>query len=313
VTVALLLEPSLRTTQMWLDALRAQCPDEHISLIDDIPDATSIDVAIVRGADPGDLRRFPNLGLIQCLWAGVDKLMADPTIPVGIPLARTVDPAMADQMAATALAHVLDVALHHHRYRANQSELVWQPKHAKPMHTKTVAILGFGTLGRRCAEYLAFVGAQVIGLRSTRTTADDHLPWTTTTDLNEAVASADIVINLLPLTTDTAGVLDANLFGACQRGLALINLGRGQHLVESDLLDALASGQLSRAILDVFAIEPLPTTHQFWRHPNITVTPHVAAETDPHTAAAVIASNLRSFRAGRFDEMTGLVDRAKGY
>lgn len=301
---------------MWVDALRAAMPEEDVAVASDLTEkqaVDAIDVALVRGIDPGDLGRFRRLRFIQCLWAGVDRLLTDPSMPTGVPLARTVDPAMADQMAATALAHVLDICLLHHDYREKQARAAWEPRHAKSMATKTVAILGFGSLGRRCAEYIAVTGATVIGVRSIRTTAADHAPWTTTANVAEAVAIADVVLNLLPLTDETAGVLHAGLFVRFRRGAALVNLGRGRHVVDSDLLAALAEGQLRRAVLDVFAEEPLPGDHPFWRHPQVTLTPHVAAETDPATAATVIAANIRAFRAGRTDRITGLVDRDRGY
>ncbi len=316
MSVALLLDPTFRTTGMWIDALRAAMPDEELVLSGDVTDghaADAVDVALVRGIDPGDLGRFRRLQLIHCLWAGVDRLIGDPAVPTRVPLARTVDPAMADQMAATALAHVLDICLLHHDYREKQARAAWEPRHAKPMATKTVAILGFGSLGRRCAEYIAVTGAKVIGVRSIRTAAADHAPWTTTANVADAVAIADVVVSLLPLTDETRGMLNAALFARFRRGAALINLGRGNHVVEADLLAALAEGQLRRVVLDVFAQEPLPEEHPFWRHPQVTVTPHVAAETDPSTAATVIAANIRALRAGRTDAITGLVDRARGY
>ncbi len=301
MTVALLLEREFRTSLLWLDALRACLPDEEVVLVDEVTDRNAVDIAIVRGVDPGNLHEFPNLKFIHCLWAGVDKLLDDPTVPSGLPLARTVDPAMADQMAASCLAHVLDICLHHHEYRAQQMRGEWVPLHAPPLHSQTVAILGFGTLGRRCAEYLRFVGANIIEVRST------------TANLFEAISPANVVVNLLPLTDQTAGRLNAELFSVLQRGAALVNLGRGAHLVEADLISALDSGQLSRAVLDVFEREPLPIGHPFWAHPSITITPHVAAETDPSTAAPIIAANIRAFQSGNAGGVTGLVDRARGY
>ena len=301
---------------MWVEALRAAMPEEELVVSSDLTDnkdVDAVDVALVRGVDPGDLGRFRRLRFIHCLWAGVDRLLADRSVPTEVPLARTVDPAMADQMAATALAHVLDICLLHHDYRAKQARAAWEPRDAKPMATKTVAILGFGSLGRRCAEYISVTGATVIGVRSTRTTAADHAPWTTTVNLVDAVAVADVVINLLPLTNETTGVLNAALFARFRQGAALINLGRGNHVVDQDLLAALAEGRVRRAVLDVFGEEPLPAEHPFWRHPQMTITPHVAAATDPSTAATVIAANIRAFRAGHSDRITGLVDRSRGY
>jgi glyoxylate/hydroxypyruvate reductase A len=122
---------------------------------------------------------------------------------------------------------------------------------------------------------------------------------------------AEIVINLLPLTPATRGLLDARAFAAMPRGASLVNLARGAHVVDADLLAALDAGQLQRAVLDVFASEPLPAEHPFWRHPKVTVLPHVAALTDERSAAAVVAANLKALAHG--ESIAHLVDRARGY
>jgi glyoxylate/hydroxypyruvate reductase A len=119
------------------------------------------------------------------------------------------------------------------------------------------------------------------------------------------------VINLLPLTPATRGLLDARTFAAMPRGASLVNLARGAHVVEADLLTALDSGHLQRAVLDVFAAEPLPAEHPFWRHPRVTVLPHVAALTDERSAATVVAHNLRALRSGQ--PLAHRVDRSRGY
>lgn len=311
MTTALLLDPTFRTTGMWLDQLRAALPEEPIDILTETTNPGDVDIVLVRGVDPGNLRSFPSLGLIHCLWAGVDRLLVDPGVPVEPLLVRTVDPAMADQMAATAVAHVLDAALGHHAYRLAQQRADWKPRHCRPMSSKTVGILGLGALGTRCAELLAPFGFQLIGLRSSR--AVPELAFATTTSLHEVLSVSDIVVNLLPLTPATEGVLDTSAFAAMRQGATLINLARGKHVVDDDLLAALDRGNLSGAVLDVFNQEPLPPDHPFWSHPVVTVTPHVAAETDPQSAASVIAANIRAFRRGDHSGITGLVDRAKGY
>jgi glyoxylate/hydroxypyruvate reductase len=125
------------------------------------------------------------------------------------------------------------------------------------------------------------------------------------------LAQAQIVINLLPLTPATRGLFDAAAFAQMPRGASLVNLARGAHVVEADLLDALDSGQLHHAVLDVFATEPLPSGHRFWSHPSVTVLPHVAAPTDPRSAVAVVARNIRALREAR--PLENLVDRTRGY
>jgi len=128
------------------------------------------------------------------------------------------------------------------------------------------------------------------------------------------LGSADVVVNLLPLTEATRGLFNAATFALLPRGAALVNLARGGHVVQADLLEALASGQLAHAVLDVFDTEPLPSAHPFWSHPRITVLPHVAAQTDPRSAAIIAARNVRLLREGGAPAgLVGLVDRSRGY
>jgi glyoxylate/hydroxypyruvate reductase A len=129
--------------------------------------------------------------------------------------------------------------------------------------------------------------------------------------LAQRLAGRELVVNLLPLTPDTRGLLDARAFAALPRGAALVNLARGAHVVDAELLAALDSGHLAHAVLDVFHTEPLPAAHPFWAHPRVTVLPHAAAATDARSAAAVVATNLRALASGR--PIAHLVDRSRGY
>jgi glyoxylate/hydroxypyruvate reductase A len=196
-------------------------------------------------------------------------------------------------------------------YARQQAAREWKALPQPLAQERRVGILGLGQLGRAVALALASfafdVGAWSAGprdLRGVRT-------WSGASGLPGLLERTDILINLLPLTGETAGILNRHLFTQLTRGASIVNLARGGHLNEHDLLDALASGQLSHAILDVFTDEPLPPLHPFWSHPCITVLPHVAAVTDVNTAARIAAENITQFRAGRMPEP--LVDRAKGY
>ncbi len=295
----------------WLDRLRETLPEEHV--VDqrgDVPDA-QIDAAIVANPPAGALQGLPNLAFIQSLWAGVDRLLRDPTLPPGVPLARMVDPAMNQAMAETALWAVLSLHRGYFAYARRQRERRWQVHAQRRADETGVAVLGLGEMGRTVAERLVHNGYHVSGW-STRAVAlagvdtrvgDAALP--------EVLGSADIVINLLPLTPRTAGLFDAETFASMCCGAGFVNLARGAHVVDADLLAALASGQVRHAVLDVFHTEPLPADHVFWNHPQVTLLPHAAALTDPRSACAVAASNLRAWRAGR--QPRGLVDRSRGY
>jgi glyoxylate/hydroxypyruvate reductase A len=258
-----------------------------------------VQAAVVANPPPGSLQGLPRLRLVQSLWAGVDRLLADTTLPAGVPLARMVDPAMTAAMAETALWAVLSLHRGYFAYARRQHEVRWQVHAQKRADEIGVLVLGLGQMGRAAMARLKHQGYCVRGWRR------DGTP------LAPLLAQAQVVINLLPLTPDTRGLLDAGFFAALPAGAGVVNLARGAHLVDADLLAALDRGHLGHAVLDVFHTEPLPTRHPFWRHPRITVLPHAAALTDPRSAAAVAAANLRALRDG--GELAHRVDRQRGY
>jgi glyoxylate/hydroxypyruvate reductase A len=280
----------------WLPALQQALPGETLlrERIDD-----RIDIAIVANPPAGALQGLHGLKLVQSLWAGVDKLLRDPTLPIDVPLARMVDPAMNAAMAETALWAALALQRGFFDYAAQQRAGVWRQHGQRRADETRVAVLGLGQMGQAVAARLAQQGFCVSGW-STRSAPVDGV-----------LAEADIVISLLPLTPATTGFFDRARFAQMRRGASFVNLARGAQVVEADLLSALDDGQLSRAVLDVFATEPLPAAHPFWQHPKVTVLPHVAAQTDPRSAAQVVAANIRALRDGQ--PLQHLVDRQRGY
>jgi len=298
---------------VWLQALSTACPD--VTWLDPEqararPD--TVRAAVVANPPPGHLQGWPSLGLIQSLWAGVDRLVADPTLPAEVPLARMVDPAMSAAMAETVLWSVLSLQRDHFRYARQQAAGDWRPLPQRRADETRVTVLGLGAMGRFAAEALVRQGYAVAAWASRPRAA----PVSLRTGFGPAGWSAllpgtDILVNLLPLTPATHGLLDAACFAALPRGAAVVNLARGAHVDDEALLAALDAGQVAHAVLDVFATEPLPPAHPYWRHPRVTVLPHVAAATDPRSAAAVVAANLQALAEGR--PLQHLVDRARGY
>lgn len=260
---------------------------------------TEVQAAVVANPPPGCLQGLPQLRLIQSLWAGVDRLLTDSTLPPGVPIARMVDPAMNAAMAETALWAVLALHRGFFAYARRQREGRWQTHAQQRADEVPVLVLGQGQMGRAAAARIAHQGYPVTGWRR------DGTPLAT------LLARHRIVLNLLPLTPATHGLLDAGFFAALPAQASLVNLGRGAHLVDADLLAALDSGHLRHAVLDVFNTEPLPAGHPYWQHPCVTVLPHAAAATDPRSAAAVVAANLRALREGR--ELLHCVDVQRGY
>ena len=281
----------------WLPALQAALPGETLTMAVDRRD--DIDIAIVANPPAGSLQGLPHLKLVQSLWAGVDKLLRDPTLPAGVPLARMVDPAMNAAMAETALWAALALQRGFFGYAAQQRAGVWRQHGQRRADETRVAVLGLGQMGQAVAARLAQQGFAVSGW-STRHGAIDGV-----------LGDADIVISLLPLTPATTGFFDRARFAQMRRGASFVNLARGAQVVEADLLVALDNGQLSHAVLDVFATEPLPAEHPFWRHPKITVTPHTSARTLREESIAQIAAKMLAMERG--EPVPGVVDAGRGY
>jgi glyoxylate/hydroxypyruvate reductase len=297
--------------QRWLPHLKEYLPDEQILVYPDVSRLETIDIALVANPPQGVLATLPNLKLIQSLWAGVDALLRDATFPKHIPLARLVDSELKQAMIESVLAHVLMLHRQFPTYQKQQQEKVWRQLEQPNADKRTVAILGLGQLGRACAEHLKHIGFKVIGWSSKEKRLENIQTFHGEAGVEAVLNQADIVVNLLPLTTETKGILNKTTFEKMRMGSSLINVARGAHIVEEDLIDALGAGILSYAILDVFAREPLPTEHPFWKHPKIKVLPHVAAITNPVTASQIVAQNVLRLREGQ--DLENLVDVARGY
>jgi glyoxylate/hydroxypyruvate reductase A len=283
----------------WRHELAAALPEAiWVDSTSPVAEQAQAQAAIVANPPPGALAGAPGLRLVQSLWAGVDRLLADPTLPAHLPIARMVDPAMNAAMAETAVWAVLSLHRGFFDYARQQQAGQWRALPQRRADEVPVLVLGQGEMGRTASARLAALGYRVAG-------------WRRGVPLAPLLAQAEVVLNLLPLTHETRGVLNTHLFNQLPRGAALVNLARGAHLVEADLLAALASGQLRHAVLDVFHTEPLPTDHPFWNHPQVTVLPHAAAATDPRSASAVAAANVRAVRDG--GPLHHLVERGRGY
>ena len=295
----------------WWPALQAALPGEHLLRERGHTPVDQIDIALVANPAGGELRGLPGLRLVQSLWAGVETLLADPTVPAHVPLARMVDPAMNEAMAQTALWAVLGLHRGFFTYVRQQHAQQWQQHAQSRADEFPVAVLGLGHMGRSVAQRLARNGYPVRGWSARQTAIDGVVALAGDAALPHVLAGARIVINLLPLTPTTRRFFDAQRFALMPPGASLVNLARGAHVVEADLLAALASGHLRHAVLDVFGTEPLPAGHAFWTHPHITVLPHVAALTDARSAAQGVARNVQALRQGL--PLQHLVDRSLGY
>jgi len=295
----------------WLGGLRAALPGDRFLTWPDVGDAAAVEVALVAGPPAGALAQLPKLKLIQSLWMGVDGLLADPALPRHVPLARLVDPGMVAAMGETVLAHVLDWHRHLYRYRAQQRDGVWQRLPQYMACDRSVGLLGLGELGRHVSAQLLKFGFRVCGWSRRPKDLAGVECLSGPDGLDRLLAKSGALVCLLPLTAATRGILNARNLALLPEGACVINVARGAHLVDRDLLAALDSGRLAHAYLDVFQVEPLPAGHPYWSHARVTVTPHVAALTEPRTALARVIENLARVRRG--EPPLDLVDPAAGY
>ena len=310
--MALLFMCAGEDPDIWSAALRAEIPELDIRIWPELRGvAEDIDVALVWQPPKGVLATFPNLKAILSLGAGVEHVLRDPELPPGVPVARLIDPGLKTGMVEFV---TLEVLRHHRRdpeYRAQQAAGDWRLLRQTLSRDRRVGILGLGHLGTASAETLRGFGLDVAGWSRTPKEIDGVACHHGEDGLFALLERSDILICLLPLTPETEDILDATTLGALPRGAVLINAARGRHVVDEDLIDALDSGRLSAASLDVYREEPLPAAHPFWRHPKIVMFPHAAAWTLPESASGVIADNIRRVRAG--ETLFGQIDIRRGY
>ena len=309
--MAILLKTEADPPERWIGPLRAIDPDLDIRVWPDLGRADEIDIAMVWDLPPGAYGRLPNLKAVLSLGMGVDHLIARADIPADVAIVRLTDPWMAAAMTEYVLLHVLRFHRNHHLYERAQAAAEWLVLPTPEVRSRRVGIMGLGVLGQAAARALCGLGFAVSGWSRRRRSIPEIDCFSGQDGLDAFLDSTEILLCLLPLTAATENILDARLFRALPAGAALINAARGALLVDDDLIAALDSGHLTGATLDAFRNEPLPPTHAFWRHPGIFVTPHMAADSNPETAAQELIANVRRIRGGQTPH--NVVDRADGY
>ncbi|MGV7211801.1 2-hydroxyacid dehydrogenase [Bradyrhizobium sp. UFLA05-112] len=302
--------------ERWKARFEAVCGDRRVVLLPDPDlDLAKVHYAAVWKPVPGDLKAFPNLRAIFNLGAGVDALMADNSLP-DVPLVRVAVPDLTGRMTEYVVLHVL---MHHRQelyLRQSQREKAWEPKYQWPASAVTVGIMGLGTLGADAAEVLRRLGFRVVGWSRSPRSVDGVESFHGAGQMDAFLRATDILVSLLPLTPQTHGILNREVFTKLNRSSplgapVLINAGRGALQNEDDILVCLDDGTLGAASLDVFVEEPLPAASRLWSHPKVVVTPHNAADTDADAISAYVAEQIARFEAGA--ALENVVDRARGY
>ncbi|WP_459616186.1 2-hydroxyacid dehydrogenase [Bordetella sp. 2513F-2] len=285
---------------------------EVVDWFDPALDPRGIAYALVWEPDPGRLAGLPDLRLVISAGAGVDHILADPQRPAHVPIARMVMDATASEMSEYVLASVMHVLRDFRRIAVNQANCVWDTFDAPRSIAGTrVGVMGMGRLGTAAAQLLARTGFRVSGWSRSLSNVAGVESHAGPEGLSAFLAGTDVLVCLLPATQATRGILGAATLAQLPRGAALINAGRGMHMVEADLLAALDSGQLGQAVLDVFETEPLPADSALWRHPRITITPHCAAAPNRAMRAAHVVQLIHACERG--EPLPDLYDPQAGY
>lgn len=262
-------------------------------------------------AGVSDLAPYAHVKVIQSIWAGVEGLLRNPTLPAAPLLCRMVEPGLATGMTEYIVGHVMRYHLGIDRNIRESMEGVWKPAPAPYARERRVGVLGLGALGADAAQALARIGFDVAGWSRTPKTIEGVTCFHGAAGLDEIVARSEIIVTVLPATAETKGVLNARTLALAPRGACIVNPGRGPLIDDDALLAALASGHIAHATLDVFNTEPLPEDRPYWRNPRVTVTPHIAAETRPEGASRVVVEQIG--RMIRGESLLYIVDRDAGY
>jgi glyoxylate/hydroxypyruvate reductase A len=309
--MAMLMMAEEMKPSSWAKHIRRLAPEIEFRVWPETGNVADIRMALVWKPPEGALTRFPNLGCIASLGVGVDHILNGGQLPENIPITRIVDPSMARSMSEYITLAVLNHCRHFDRYRQDQQDKTWQPRVPLLPDNIRIGLMGMGQLGSHAAMQLRRFGFAVAGWSRTPKEIAGIGSYVGSDGLLPFVRRTDILICTLPLTPSTEGILGRRIFEHLPQGAYLINVARGQHLVEADLISALAQGRLSGACLDVFCEEPLPESHPFWRHPRITVTPHISSLTYPAAVAPQLVENYRRLESGQ--PLENVVDPERGY
>ncbi|MBN3581863.1 glyoxylate/hydroxypyruvate reductase A [Algoriphagus aestuarii] len=292
----------------WIKVLTSQDPDLKIQVYPDIKSPQEVEVVMLWNHPKGILNSFPNLKLISSMGAGVDHILNDDSVPEEIPIVRIVDEKLTFSMTNYVIMGVLNFHRQITRYQKDQSNHIWDM--SNPEIPVKVGVMGVGALGGDVLEKLSFMGFEVAGFGFSEK-RDFPYSYYSKDEIQQFLSSVNVIVCLLPLTPDTENILNLELFSQCNPGSYLINVARGKHLVEEDLMVALEKGYLSGALLDVYRKEPLPADHPFWEEEKIMMTPHIASVTNPQAAAPQVIENIRRVKANQ--PLNNLVIRQRGY
>ena len=306
--MSFLIISSQRDPKAWVEALKAQDPRLELEVYPEVQDPEKVEFALSWKHPHGIYKDYPNLKVIASMGAGIDHIIGDPDIPKHIKITRVIDEQLTKDMGIFVLSLILEylrnLSFHH-------CSTGWKPqKYLRPEEVQ-VGIMGMGILGVGAAETLIRNRFNVTGWSRTKKEILGVTTFHGREQLQDFLKNSQVLICLLPLTSETENILNKDLFEKLPQGAYVINVARGPHLVEEDLLEMIEKDHLSGAALDVFRKEPLPQDHPFWRDEKIKITPHIASVTNPATVVPQILENYSRMQKGK--ELKNVVDREKEY
>ena len=285
--------------EVWSNALQEAMPEMDVKVYPDEGDVNDIEYAVVWKHPRGILNQYPNLKAILSLGAGVDHVISDPELPEGLPIVRLVDKKLTHEMFLHSLHWVLHFHSDQYLYRIQQQSREWIQQSSVQSEDRTIGIMGLGNIGKSIGDSLVNLDFNVVGWGARPKNSLGEINYYYGQEqLAVFLRQSDILINVLPLSENTKNILTKNELKLLPEGSFIINIGRGGIINESDLLSALDSGHITAAALDVFAQEPLPENNSLWTHPSVYVTPHIAGQSNPGSAAKTIAENIRLIETG---------------
>ncbi|MCG8326269.1 MAG: glyoxylate/hydroxypyruvate reductase A [Chitinophagales bacterium] len=282
-----------------------------IEIYPKVKDPQRVIFALCWKPQPKILAQFPNLKVVQSVGASVEHITQSQNLPAACFLTRIVDQQLSEDMFEYILTGVMSHLKRFSDYHRDKKQKHWNQKPYKTINNTSIGILGLGSIGAYVATKFGQLGFKVKAWSRSEKHIENVSCFWGENGLGNVLDSTDILINILPLTTETADILNLQNLEQLNKNGYLINVGRGEHLVESDLLTLLENEHLSGALLDVFRTEPLPEQHPFWQHEKIKITPHIAAITNLGTASNIVVANYENLLKG--EELLNVVSLKKGY
>ncbi len=298
--------------EVWSNGLQKAMPEMDIKVYPDDGDVNEVEFAVVWKHPRGILKKYPNLKAILSLGAGVDHIISDPDLPEGLPIIRLVDKKLTHEMCLHALHWVLHFHSDQYLYRSQQLKRQWIQQSSIQTEDRTIGIMGLGNIGRSIGELLVTQSFNVIGWGANQKSSLTDIKYYYGQDqLSDFLGRTNILINVLPLTSDTTNIITKKELSLLPKDSFIINIGRGGIINEDDLLTLLSDGHIKAAALDVFTQEPLPENNSLWDHPSVYITPHIAGQSNPNSAGQTISENIYRIQKGELPYP--IYSRTNGY